>query len=165
MIERSRFIPASIFAWLIVVMIDFLAHAVFLKPFWDQGYAALKTQQELFNYIPFGYLGYLFLLILLGWLYMRIHQSGNFRTGLIFGAKFGMLFSIFTLFSWFSVFSLPAGFIVLVSLVFLIQLTAAGGVYGYLLHLQKIKKRYGVLVLVFILGLALGILLQNILYY
>ncbi len=165
MIIRHRFVPASIFAWLIMVMIDFLAHAVLLKPYWDQGYAALKTQQELFKYIPFGYLGYLFLAILLGWLYMQMYKRGG-RTirGLEFGAKFGMLFSVFTFFAWYSVFSLPAGFIVFIGFAFLIQLTAAGGVYGYLLHVPNIKKRYGLLVLVFIAGVVLGIVLQNFLY-
>lgn len=165
MIIRRRFVPASIFAWLIVVMIDFLAHAVLLKPYWDQGYSALKTQQELFKYIPFGYLGYLFLTILLGWLYMRMYQRGGRTTrGLEFGARFGLLFSLFTFFAWYSAFNLPVGFILLISLTFLIQMASAGGVYGYLLHVPRIGKRYGVLVLAFIAGMAVAIVLQNILY-
>jgi hypothetical protein len=163
MIIRRRFVPASICAWLIMVMIGFLAHAVLLKPYWDREVAALKSQQELFRYIPFGYLGCLFLALLMGWLYMRMFANGG-RTlgGLEFGAKFGILFSLFTFFAWYSALSLPISFMIWISLKFLIQLAAAGTVYGYLFHVPDIRKRYAFLVLVFIAGMAAGILLQNI---
>jgi hypothetical protein len=73
--NKGRFVLTAFASWLVLLMIDFLAHAALLKPFWDKVYLALKLPDELFVLIPFGYIGFLFLILLVGWIYIRISLS------------------------------------------------------------------------------------------
>ena len=75
-----RFVLTTFLAWLVFLVLDFLAHAVLLNSFWAQDFQALKTKDELFRLIPFGYLSFLILTILFGWLYARLFKSdGNVK--------------------------------------------------------------------------------------
>ena len=129
-------------AWLVFLAIDFLAHASLLRSIWEQGHPALKSESELFRLIPLGYLSFLLLTLLLGWLYKGIvGTEGNALKGLAFGAAFGLLFSLSNGLSWYSFLSLPLRFVTWPNLVYFIELTAVGLVFGLLLHPISIKKR------------------------
>ena len=82
-----------ILAWLFFLMLDFLVHAVLLRSIWEQDIQALKSKIELFRLIPFGYLSFLILTILFGWMYTRLFKTdGNVKKGLVFGTICGGFF-------------------------------------------------------------------------
>jgi len=164
MAAKRRFILATLMAWLLFVMIDFLAHASLLKSFWAKEFAALKSKEELFRLIPFGYLSFFLLVFLVGWLYTRLFKSSeSIKTGLSFGAVFGGLFSLSIFLSWYSFLNLPTLFLFLASFVYFLEILGVGFAYGYLLPPVSIKKRAWTLAIVILLGFILGIALQNIL--
>ena len=163
MINKSRFILTSILAWLVFVMLDFLAHATLLSHFWAQDYPAQKSKEELFRLIPLGYLSFLVLTLLVGWVYVRFYkESGGAKKGLSFGAVFGGLFALMTFLTWYSALNFPALFILLISVVYFVEIVAVGFTFGYLMHPESVKKRVWGLVGIIILGLVLSVILQNV---
>ncbi len=158
-----RFVLITFLAWLFFLMLDFLSHAVLLNSFWAQDFQALKTKDELFRLIPFGYLSFLILTILFGWLYARLFKSdGNVKKGLAFGAIAGGLFALSNFFGWYSFLNRPPLFLFLASLVYFVEISGVGFVFGYLLHPASIKKRIWAIIGFIIFGFFLGIVLQNI---
>jgi hypothetical protein len=144
-------------------MLDFLAHAVILNPFWAREYPALKTKEELFHLIPFGYLSFLILTIMIGWLYTRLFKSnGDVKKGLAFGAIAGGLFALSNFFGWYSFLNLPPLFLFLANLGYFVEISSVGLVYGYLLHPASIKKRAWIITSMVVFGFILGIVFQNI---
>jgi hypothetical protein len=163
MINKTRFIITSILAWLLLLMLDFLAHATLLSHFWAQDYPAQKSKEELFRLIPLGYLSFLILTLLVGWIYVRFYgERGNAKKGLSFGAVFGGLFALMTFLGWYAALNLPALFILLISIVYFVEIVAVGFTYGYLIHPESIKKRVWVLISIIIFGLVLSVVLQNV---
>jgi hypothetical protein len=60
----KRIILTTFLAWLFFLMLDFLAHAVFLRSLWAQDFQAIKSKIELFRLVrvfessaPFGVSG------------------------------------------------------------------------------------------------------------
>jgi hypothetical protein len=144
-------------------MLDFLVHAVILNSFWAQEYSALKTKEELFHLIPFGYLSFLILTIMFGWLYALLFKStGNVKKGLVFGAIAGGLFALANFFGWYSFLNLPPLLLILASLGYFVEISSVGIVYGYLFHPASIKKRAWIVASLVVCGFVLGIVFQNI---
>jgi hypothetical protein len=144
-------------------MIDFVAHATLLKPFWDREYSALKSLDELFVLIPFGYASFLLLTLLAGWVYARIYSvGGNVKKGIFFGVLFGGLFALSTFFAWYSAIELPLVFIFLISLVYFVEMFGVSLVFGYLYHPRSIKKRFWLVMAAVFLGLVIGVVIQNV---
>jgi hypothetical protein len=165
MINKTRFILASVLAWLFFLMLDFMAHATLLNLFWAKEYPALKSKEELFRLIPLGYLSFLILTLLIGWVYIRFYrEGGNAKKGLSFGAAFGGMFALATFLSWYSALNLPVLFVLLVSAVYFIEIAAVGFVYGYLLPPESVIKRVWLLSGVVLLGFVLSVILQNIMF-
>lgn len=158
-----RFILTTFVAWLFFLMLDFLAHTVLLRSLWEQDFQTLKSKDELFRLIPFGYLSFLILTILFGWLYARLFKTnGNVTRGLGFGAICGGLFALSNFLGWYSFLNLPPLFLFLVSLVYFVEISGVGFVFGYLLHPVSIKKRIWAIISFIVFGFFLGIALQNI---
>jgi len=163
MISRGRIIPSVFFAWLVFLTLDFLAHATLLSSIWEPGHPALKAKEDLFRFIPLGYLSFLFLTLLVGWLYKRIFGSeGSAIKGLVFGATFGCFFAISNGLGWYSFLSLPLNIVVWANLVYFVELTAVGLVFGLLMHPVSMRKRIWLLIGFVILCFALAIVLQNL---
>ena len=157
-----RFVLTTFLAWLVFLMLDFLVHAVILNSFWARECPALKTKEELFHLIPFGYLSFLILTIMIGWLYTRLFKSsGDVKKGLAFGAIAGGLFALSNFFGWYSFLNLPPLFLFLASLGYFVEISSVGLVYGYLLHPSSIKKRAWIVASMVVFGFFLGIVFQN----
>ena len=163
MMNTKRFILSLVMAWLLFVMIDFSAHATLLRHFWDKEFSVFKSKQELFCLIPFGYLSFLILTFLVGWVYTHFYrESGDVKKGISFGAIFGALFALATFFAWYSALNLPFLFILLVSFIYFVEIAVVGFTFSYLMHLASVKKRLWVLIVV-VGGFVVSIILQNIL--
>ncbi len=65
--NTKRFILSVFLSWLLLLSLDFLAHASLLRSFWAMELAALKPLEDLFLLIPSGYLSFLLLTGLVGW--------------------------------------------------------------------------------------------------
>ncbi len=164
MITKTRFIFSTLLAWLVFLMLDFLAHAGLLNSLWAKNLPALKPEKELFRLIPFGYLSFFILTILIGWLYTRLFSvQGSTKKGLTFGMTFGLFFALSLFLGWYSFINLPLLFLFLASFVYFVEISAVGLVYGLLLHCVSIKKRVWALVIVILIGLVSGVILQNFL--
>lgn len=151
-------------AWLVFLMLDFLAHASLLKSIWARELPALKSQEELFRLIPLGYLSFAFLTILIAWLYVRLYSSrGSALQGLKFGAGFGLLFAVANFWGWYSFLRLPPDFVAIASFVYFIEICGVGLILGLLVHPVSIRKRVALVLILFVFGLILGIVLQNLL--
>jgi hypothetical protein len=163
MTAKGRFAVATLMAWLLFLTIDFLAHAVLLSSFWAQNLTALRSKDDLFRLIPFGYSSFLILTLLFGWLYSRLFKTdGNAQKGLAFGAICGGSLALAIFLSWYSFLNLPPLFLFLASLVYFVEIMGVGFVFGYLLHPVSVKKRIWIILSFIVLGLFLGIALQNI---
>ncbi len=163
-VKKNRFAITAFAAWLMFLMIDFLAHATLLRSFWNKEYAALRSLDDLFILIPFGYTSFLLLTLLIGWIYVRIYgESGNSKIGMFFGVVFGGLFAGSTFFSWFSALELPTEFIFLICLVYLFEVLGVSWTFGYLYHPQSVKKRFWLVMLIAFSGFVISVVLQNIL--
>ena len=164
MITKRRFILATLMAWLVFLMLDFLAHAGLLNALWREDLPALKPKADLFRLIPLGYLSFLILTLLIGWLYVRLFKTGgSVEQGLDFGATFGALFSLSIFLGWYSFINLPLLFLLAASLVYFLEISAVGMIYGALLSPHSIKKRIWALVVIIFLGIVSGVILQNVL--
>jgi len=161
--NKSRFFIVTTVAWLVILMLDFMAHATILSSFWAKEYTALKSLRELFSLIPFHYLSLLALTILIGWASVRIHGEGlNIVKGLFFGIIFGGLHSLTTFFGWYSVLNLPMDFIFLLSFFYFMEILAVSVTYGYLYYPVTIRKRILIVIGMVFLGFVAAIILQNL---
>lgn len=163
MISRSRFWQSVFMAWLVFLMLDFLAHASLLKSLWARDLPALKSQEELFRLIPLGYLSFGLLTILIAWLYVRLYPSqGDAKQGIKYGAGFGFLFACANFLGWYSFLNLPLDLVAFASFGYFVEICAVGFVLGYLIHAVSIKKRVVFLLITVVLGLVVAIVLQNL---
>lgn len=164
MVLKKRFIITTLIAWLMFLMLDFLANASLLRNFWGQEYPALKSKEELFRLIPFGYISFLILTFLVGWVYTRFYQEkGSVKKGLCLGSVFGGLLALSLFLATYSAFNLPVVFILLMSAVYYIEIVAVSFCYGYLMYpIVTIKKRVWVLSGIIVAGFVLGIIVQNL---
>ncbi len=64
LIFNKKFFLALCFSWLIFIAIDFVSHTTLLKNLWIDEEHNLKPKEELFKYIPEGYLSFLFFKLL-----------------------------------------------------------------------------------------------------
>jgi hypothetical protein len=164
MVSKKRFIITTLIGWLLFLMLDFLANASLLRDFWDREYPALKSKEELFRLIPFGYISFLILTLLVGWVYARFYpEKGSVKKGLCFGSIFGGLLALSLFLGTYSGFNLPVVFILLMSVVYYIEIVAISFCYGYLMYpVVSIKRRVWVLFGIIVAGFVLGIIVQNL---
>ncbi len=161
--ERRRFWPAVFLAWLIFLALDFLSHATLLSSLWAKDLAALKSPEELFRLIPFGYLSFLLLTLLIGSVYVRLYpEGGSPGIGLRFGMWFGLLFAASNFLAWHSVFQLPVLFAALANGVYWVELTAVGLVFGYLMPLPSLGRRGWILAGIAFMILMVGVIIQSL---
>ncbi len=163
MVNKRRFILATFMAWLFFLILDFMAHATLLSHFWAQEYPAFKSKEELFRMIPLGYLSFLIITLLIGWVYIRFYkEGGSTKKGLSFGAAFGGLFALATFLSWYSALNVPILFALLISFVYFVEIVAVGFTFGFLLPPIPVKKRVWALAGIIFFGFVLSIIIQNI---
>ncbi len=160
-VPLRRFLATTLAAWFVFVAIDFTAHATLLSSFWQQELVALKSREQLFRLIPFGYASFLVLTLVVGWLLVRLGGADGIpRNGLVFGATFGAFFAVSTFLGWYSAIALPTSFILWISIVYWIELAAVGWAYGYLLFCPRFARRVLAPVALGISVLASGVAIQ-----
>ena len=163
--NTRRFVLTSFLSWLLFLSLDFVAHASILRSYWAKDWPAIKSQKDLFRLIPSGYLSFLILTLIVGWLYVSFFKGkGSPVGGLTFGAVCGGLYALYQFLGWYSFLNLPVFFLFLICLVYFIELAAVGFCFGYLMFAdsKKVKKKSWILAAVIFAIFLLGIFLQNI---
>ncbi|MGD2295151.1 MAG: hypothetical protein PVF22_04870 [Candidatus Aminicenantes bacterium] len=161
--NTNRFVLSAFLSWLLFLSLDFLAHASVLRSFWAQELAALKPQRDLFRLIPAGYMSFLLLTLLVGWLYVSFHKdNGNAIRGMTFGAVFGGIYALALFLGWYSFLNLPILFLFLMGVVYFVEIVGVGFCFGYLMAAESLRKRVWPLIVVIFCIFVVGILLQNL---
>jgi hypothetical protein len=161
--NTRRFMLSTFLAWLLFLSLDFLSHASILRSLWAQELAALKPQKELFRLIPAGYLSFLLLTLLVGWLFVSFHKDeGNTAIGLRFGAAFGGIYALSLFLGWYSFLNLPILFLFLMSVVYFVEIVGVGFCFGYLMFTESQKNRVWPVIAAIIGIFVLAIVLQNL---
>jgi hypothetical protein len=159
----KRFWSSVFLAWLVIIGIDFFFHASLLASIWKQELTAVKPLDELALLIPFGYLSFLLLTILIGYLFAHVFkEKPPLKEAIKFAIIFGGLFSLSSFLGQFSFLNLPAVFLAFISAVYFFEIFAALMVFQDILFAKSIRKKILPVVSIFVILLLLGVIIQNI---
>lgn len=154
----------TFFAWLLFLGIDFLFHAAILKIFWTRDVPAIKPLDELALLIPFGYLSFYLLTLLIGFTFINVFPKKPTATkAWLFAVIWGGLYSMSNFLGLYSYVEIPLKQLSLFNLVYFIEITAVCLVLNKLYFSEKPIRWKRILVLSFFGLILLGIVLQNIL--
>jgi hypothetical protein len=161
--NQKRFWISTLLAWLVFIGIDFLIHASLLENLWKQEVSAIKSLEDLAILIPGGYLSFLLLTILIGFVFIKIFpKKETFKSALRFGVIFGLLFSLSNLLGLFSYVRLPLDLLIFTNMVYFIEIVAVVLVYNGFLYPEKIKNKVWKPITLFFILVIIGVIIQNI---
>ena len=105
---NKKFWITCLSAWIVFIGIDFLFHASLLEGLWKEEIQAFRSATDLFILIPAGYLSFLLLTLLVGWLYDKLYKaSASIKDAMEFALIFGTLFSLANLLGVYSFVEIP----------------------------------------------------------
>ncbi|MFC2168183.1 hypothetical protein ACFLRW_04290 [Acidobacteriota bacterium] len=161
--NNKRFWLSTLLAWLVFIGIDFLIHASLLENLWKKEVSAIKSLSDLAILIPGGYLSFLLLTLLIGFVFVKIFpKQETFRSALKFGVIFGFLFSLSNLMGLFSYIRLPLVHLVFTNMGYFIEIIAVVLVYNSLLYPEKIKNKIWKTAALFFILVIIGVIIQNV---
>ena len=161
--SRKRFWTTTLLAWLILIGIDFLFHASILKSLWQEDIDTFKSEMDLFILIPFGYLSFLLLTLLVGYCFIKIFPSKPTRKqALLFSLIFGGLYAAGNFFGLYSYVDIPLKHLIAYNVVYCIEIVAVTFVFYKASYRVTIKKMIGYCIMTFFLLVIAGIIIQNI---
>ena len=157
----KQVVQTTIYAWLVMISVDFLIHASILAPLYAKPSPFLLSPEKAFLLIPLGYISFFVLAILLVWLIIRLNLFTR-KEGFLFGLKLGGLI-------WGSVslglLSISTAEPILMLGWFLGQ-SAELGIVGYVIGLnfsESKPRKLGLWgTIFFIFSIFVGVLIQNI---
>ena len=161
--SRSRFWTTTLLAWLVFIGIDFLFHASILKSLWQEAIGAFKPETDLYVLIPFGYLSFLLLTLLVGYCFIKIFPTKpDGKQVFLFSLIFGGLYAASNLFGLYSYIDIPLKHLITYNLVYFIEILAIGFVFYKASYRETIKKIIGFSILTFFLLIIVGVIIQNV---
>ncbi len=160
---RARTVPATGGAFLAILTVDFLLHAVVLSPWWRATGSYWRPPAELFALIPFAYAAYALCAVGLCWLLVALRGE---RPGLRFaagvGAAAGAFLGAVSVLASYSVLAMPPGALLVFPLSFAVALGAGGAACALVLSAARPWRRLAVLAAGCLLLCALGVVVQNL---
>ena len=158
----KRFWTTTLLAWLVFVGIDFLFHASILKSLWQEEIDVFKSEKNLFVLIPFGYLSFLLLTLLVGYCFIKIFPTKpEGKQVLLLSLIFGGLYSASNLFGLYSYVDIPLKHLIAYNIVYFIEILAVVFVFYKASYRDTIKKIIGYSILTFFILVIVGVILQN----
>ena len=122
-----------------------------------------KKEKDLAILIPGGYLSFLLLTLLIGFVFIKIFpKQETFKSSLRFGVIFGFLFSLSNLLGLFSYIRLSLGHLIFINMGYFIEIIAVVLVYNSFLYPEKIKNKVWKPVSLFFILVIIGVIIQNI---
>jgi hypothetical protein len=163
LISNKRRLIAILLAWVIFIGFDFLFHASLFATFWQEEIPALKPLTDLALLIPAGYLSFLLLTALVGYVFFLVFKTKPpIRRVLYFGFVFAILFSLSNFFGLYSFIDLPAKHLLVFNLVYFVEILAVSLSLYYISFSKSLKKSAVYTILIFFGLLITGILIQNL---
>jgi hypothetical protein len=151
-------------AWLAFIGVDFLFHASIFESIWKEDIAIFKSTTNLTILIPIGYLSFLLLSVLIGYLFFRIFKiKPAIKEVFKFGLIFGLLFSLSNILGLFSYIDIPLKPLLLFNLASFIEIIVITLSLYFTMFAVNLKRVILYTILGFILLLISGIVIQNIL--
>ena len=162
-ITNKRRLIAILLAWVIFIGIDFLFHASLFSAFWNDEIAALKPPKDLALLIPAGYLSFLLLTSLIGFIFFKVFKTkSSIESVLNFGFIFALLFSLNNFFGLFSYIDLPAKHLLVFNFVYFLEILAVSLSLYYSSYIWSLKKAIFYAILSFFGLVIFGIIVQNL---
>ncbi|UCG95489.1 MAG: hypothetical protein JSV92_00335, partial [archaeon] len=119
--------------------------------------------EELASLIPAGYLSFLLLTILIGYIFNLVFkEKPELKNVIKFAIIFGVLYSFNSFLGLFSFVTIPILTLALISVVHFIEVFVIIFVYNDLLYDDRIRKKILIWLFVFIILLVCGIVIQNV---
>ncbi|HEY6968805.1 MAG TPA: hypothetical protein VJA94_06365 [Candidatus Angelobacter sp.] len=157
------FIAAVTGAWCAYLVLDFLANAVFLAPYWRATESYWLPPQELLRMIPLGYAGFAIYCTAATWLLIRLYGSGpTVMTGLRFGAVAGFFFGTIATLGSYSVFRMPVSALMVWPVSAVVESAGAGAAAAWILAAEHPWRRAGLVFGSAVLLFVLSVLTQNL---
>jgi len=162
--HQRRFWGTVILAWIVFIGIDFFFHASLLKSLWQEEIDIFKPAIDLFILIPFGYLSFLLLTILVGYSFTKIYPSKPKRTQAIkFSLIFGLLYSVSNLLGLYSYLNIPIKHLAIYNLVYFIEISAVVFIFYKASYRRTLTKVIWYSLVAIFLLVFMGVIIQNIL--
>ena len=159
----KRYITGIIFAWILVIGVDFLFHASIFASLWSEDVAIFKSTKELSLLLPIGYLSFLFLSLLIGYLFFKIFKvKPTLKEVLIFGFIIGMLYLLINFSGLFSYVKIPVKQLIIFNLISFVEIIVITLSLYFTLFAKSLKRIVWLTILCFMLLLICGIVVQNI---
>ena len=159
-LSRGFYIKLTLLTWFAMVGFDFFLHAGVLAPLYVEPSAFLLPPEQAFVLIPFGYLSFLGLAILLIWLMTRLRLH-EWRKGALFGTQVGLLAWGSLVLGLYSISTASPILLVGWWLGQTVELGLAGAVAGHGLAERKLGRLFWMIFGFVIIAFVAGIIWQN----
>ena len=162
-ISIKRQLLSILFAWLIFIGIDFIFHASIFSTVWQEKIPALKPLDDLAMLIPAGYLSFLLLTSLVGYIFFTIFKTKPTIYRVVrYGFIFGSLFTLSNFFGLFSYVDLPLKQLLLFNFVYFIEILAVSIFLYYFAFFRSLRRSIFYSILIFFGLVIIGLVIQNI---
>ena len=163
-ITIKRQILSIILAWIIFIGVDFLFHASLFASFWNGDLPALKSLKDLALLIPAGYLSFLLLTALIGYVFFKIFKTKPaVRQVFQFGLIVALLYSLSNLLGLFSYIDLPIKNLIIFNLVYFIEIVIVCLFLNYVAFSKGTRRPIFISIGILFILIIIGIVIQNIL--
>ena len=159
----KRYLTGIIFAWILVIGVDFLFHASIFVSLWSEDVAIFKSTKELSILLPVGYLSFLFLSVFIGYLFFKIFTiKPALKEVLIFGFIIGILYFLINILGLFSYVKMPVKQLIIFNLISFVEIIVITLSLYFTLFAINLKRVIWFTILCFVLLLISGMVIQNI---
>jgi hypothetical protein len=159
----KRYILAILMAWILFIGVDFLFHASIFASLWKEEILIFKSPENLALLIPIGYISFLLLTILIGYLFFRIFKTKpSLKNTLEFALVFGILFSVSNLLGLYSYIKIPLKHLLLFHLIYFIEILVLTLSLHFIRFSTNLNRSIWLTVLIFFILIITGIVIQNV---
>lgn len=154
-------ISLILISWFAFLGLDFLFHAGLLATLYIQPNPAILDANQAFLRIPIGYLSFLLSVIVFYWLFL-FTGINEWKNGLLFGLKFGVLISLASTLAQYSILIIDLVMLIGWGVTQIMEFTLIGGIIGAAHSGISLKKIFAWVLISVIFALILVIILQSV---
>lgn len=160
---RRSFLAAATGAWCTYLVLDFMAHAVFLASYWRATQTYWLPPLQLFRRIPLAYAVFAVQCAVLTWLLRRLYPERlSVATGLRFGSLAGLFFGTSSALGSYSLFRMPPSALIVWPASTTVEWAIAGTVAAWVLVAQRPWRRVALVFLTAVVLFVIGVVIQNL---
>lgn len=131
--NTRRFVTASIAAFVVISVVEFVIHGVLLSGIYQRAAAAFRPEAEARRLFWLFYVGYLVFAVLFTFIYTKGYEPdrGGVAQGLRFGCYVGVMIGALESLVWYVVLPVPGVLAMSWFLAYVVMALAAGATVGY----------------------------------